>query len=789
MVSLNWVKDYIDLTGEEPKALAEKVTKAGINIEKVESDYIDKLIIGKIIECEAHPNSDHLHLCKVDVGNEILKIVCGAPNARKDLKVIVAMVGAKLPDGEIKAGKIRGEESNGMLCALYELGVEPKTEENYDKGIHEVEEEIQVGMDANLYLGKSDTLYDLDIHKHRNNDCYYHIGFAYEIGSIINKPVTLPEDTTSPINENVKDNITVEVETEKCPLYVAKMVKNVKIGESPKFIKERLQAVGMRSINNVVDISNYVMLEYGQPLHFFDKEKLGNKIVVRDAKDNEEIITLDEEKRVLSSNDIVITDGEKSVAIAGVMGGKNSDVDENTKNILIESAIFDSTSIRYTAAKLDLRSEASIRFGKGLNFEYTYKAIDRACHLLEKYAGGEVLTGEVAIDKIDKTPKKVIVKKEQINKLLGLEISADDMEKELKRIDFEYKREGETFDITIPNRRLDVDPNVNDIAEEIARLYGYHNLVSTMPKVETKRGIYVGDIKLRKEISKRLRTLGLNECKTYTLTSPEMAKTFNYEQREKINLPNPMGIDKSIFRTSLIPSLLNIYNYNKARKVKDVLLYEIAKTYQASYEEDTKVCMLLKGNYLLNDWKGSSKIDFYLVKGLVENLFDYLGLKGRYSFEKAEVEDMHPGMTAKILLDRKPIGIIGRVHPSNYKDEIFIAEFSLTRIYEKSIKLLKYKEVSKYPEIEKDLAFIVDKNVQSAEIENIIKRSGGRLLTKINAFDVYEGDNLEQGKKSICYNLTFQDETKTLTDNEVMEVFNKIIQMVEKNMDAKLRDK
>lgn len=794
MISLNWVKDYIDIEGEEPKKLAEKITKAGINIEKVESDYIDNLVIGKIIECEPHPNSDHLHLCKVDVGNEILKIVCGAPNARKDLKVIVAKVGAVLPDGEIKKGKIRGEESYGMLCALCELGVEPKTEENYNKGIHEVEENVEVGMDANKYLGKSDTLYELDVHKHRNNDCYYHIGFAYEIGCIINKPVKLPEDTTMPINEDVSDNVQVEVQTSKCPLYLAKMVKSVKIGESPKFIQDRLTAVGMRPINNVVDISNYVMLEYGQPLHFFDKNKLGNKIVVRDALENEEIKTLDGVERTLSSNDIVITDGKKPVAIAGVMGGENTDVDENTTDILIESAIFDSTSIRYTAAKLDLRSEASIRYGKGLNFEYTYKAIQRACYLLEKYAGGKVLSGEIAIDKVDKTPKKVTVRKEQINKLLGIEISADDMETELKKIDFEYVRENETFHITIPNRRLDVDPNVNDIAEEIARLYGYHNLVSTLPKVETRRGVYVGDVKLKRQISKRLRTLGLNECKTYTLTSPEMAKTFNYEEKEKINLPNPMGIDKSIFRTTLIPSLLNIYNYNKSRKVKDILLYEIAKTYDANYEEDSKVCILMKGNYLISDWSGEQKndynsalkVNFYIIKGLVENLFDYLGLKGRYSFEKAEAQNMHPGMTARILLDRKPIGIIGRVHPADYKDDIFVCEFSMSRIYEKTVKPLKYKAVSKYPGIEKDVSFVVAKEVESAQIENIIRKAGGRLLKEITIFDVYR---FEDDKKSIGYRLNFQEETRTLTDEEVMAVFENIIKKVESTLEATVRDK
>ena len=624
MISLEWVKDYIDISDQDLEELAVKITQSGINVEKVITNHIDNLVVGEVVDCVNHPDSDHLHVCQVAVSeNDVLQIVCGAPNVRKGLKVVVALVGAVLPgDFVIKKSKIRGVESNGMLCALYELGLEEKTDEAYARGIEELDSSVKVGDDPIKVLGLDDTLYELDIHKHRNNDCYYHIGFAYEIGAILNRPVKLPELSFSEDKDSVENHFSLDVETDKCPFYLAKMVKNVKIGESPEFIKKRLVAAGMRSINNVVDISNYVMLEFGQPLHFFDKNSLGNHILVRDAKDNEEVVTLDGNKRVLSHDDIVITDGEKPVCIAGVMGGENTEVEDDTTDILIEAAIFDSVSIRYTAANLDLRSEASIRYGKGLSYEYTEMALKRACHLLEKYAGATILSGCVRYDVIDKTPNVVEFVPDDVNKLLGMNISVEDMKVELGRLGFDYELNGDKFIVTIPSRRLDIDPNVNDIAEEIVRLYGYQNLVSTVPTVPVRRGEYVGDVKYRKLVSKRLRALGLNETKTYTLVSPDMAKLFKYRGVSNAILPNPMSMDKSVVRTTLIPSLLNVYQYNKKRKVKDISLYEIAKTYDSEYNETSLICGLCSGDYLNNGWTKPVKYDFYIVKGIVENVLD-----------------------------------------------------------------------------------------------------------------------------------------------------------------------
>ena len=786
MINLEWVKDYIDISDQDLETLAVKITESGINIEKVITNKIDNLVIGKVVSCIDHPDSDHLHLCQVDIGKEELQqIVCGAPNVREGLKVIVALPGAVLPgDFAIKSSKIRGVESNGMICALYELGLEEKTDETYAKGIEELNENAPVGKDPLVYLGLEDTLYELDIHKHRNNDCYYHIGFAYEISAILNRKVKLPDLSYSEDKDNVNNHFKLEVDTPKCPYYLAKMVTNVEIKESPDFIKRRLLSVGMRPINNVVDISNYVMLEFGQPLHFFDKDSLGDKILVRDAKDNEEITTLDGKERTLKNSDIVITDGTKPICVAGVMGGLTTEVEDTTKNILIEAAIFDSVSIRYTASHLDLRSEASIRYGKGLSYEYTNMALDRACHLLEKYANATVLSGIVMHDEIDKTPKVVEFYPIEVDKMLGLRIDEEDMKHELERLDFPYTIKDGKFTVTIPSRRLDIDSNVNDIAEEIGRLYGYQNIKGTLPNIEVKRGEYVGDVKYRKAISKRLRSLGLNEVKTYTLVSPSMASSFDYEEKERITLPNPMSVDKSVIRTSLIPSLMNVYNYNKARKVEDINIYEIAKTYDKSYNEESKIAFLMKGNYITNSWKGSMKVDFYLMKGIVESILDYLGFKNRYSFVKSNVSDLHPGISADILLDRKRIGIMGRVHPKVCKDEVYVCELSLNALMTK-VKPLKYKEASKYPTIVKDVAFIVTKAMPSSEVETVIKKAGGRLLSDIKVFDVYE--KLDNDKKSIAYNLTFMDSNRTLTDEEVMNVFDNIIKKVTTSLDVELR--
>ena len=789
MISLEWVSDYIDLKDQDLKELAVKITKAGINVEKVISNDIPNLVIGKVINCIPHPNSDHMHICEVDVGKEkLVQIVCGASNVKAGIKVIVALEGAKLPGGEIKKTELRGVQSNGMICALCEVGLEENTKENYAKGIFVAPDNLKVGAQAIPALGLETTLYELDIHKHRNNDCYYHIGFAYEIASILNRKVKLPDMSYKTNDDDVSNYLSLEVDTPKCPYYTGRMATNLTIKESPEFIKKRLLAAGMHPINNVVDISNYVMLEFGQPLHFFDKDTLGEKILVRNAYEDEKLVTLDNNERTLKTSDIVITDGKKPICLAGVMGGLDTEVTSKTKNIFMEAAIFDNISIRNTANRLNLKSEASIRYGKGLSYEYTNYALDRACHLLEKYADATILKGTIKHDKLDKTPKVVTFKEDDISKLLGIDIKPNDIEHELDRLEFPYEFNNNSFTVTIPNRRLDIDPNVNDIAEEIVRLYGYENLVCTLPRVEIKQGEYKGDVKYRKIIASRLRTLGLTETRTYTLTSPSMASTFNYEGKTHLNLPNPMSIDKSVLRTSLIPSMLNVYNYNKARKVNDMFLYEISKTYDVNYTEESKIAILMKGNYIINEaTKVNVATDFYLIKGVVENLLDYLGFAGQYKFVKSEIPSMHPKRSAMIYLQDTFLGIIGEVHPSISKDEIYVCEISLNKLMQ-DIKPLKYVGASIYPEIVKDVAFVVDKKLPVEEIMTTIKDTSKDLLTNISIFDVYMGPNVLETEKSVAFKLTFQSKERTLSDEEVMKIFNQIMVDVKEKFNCKVRD-
>jgi len=675
-----------------------------------------------------------------------------------------------------------------MICALFELGLEEKTEENYNRGIEVLKEDAKVGTDPLEYLGLEDTLYDLDVHKHKNNDATNHIGFAYEIGTILGKKIKLPDITYESEKENINDYFKLEINTDKCTYYKAKMVTDLKIGKSPKFIQNRLLSCGMRPINNIVDISNYVMLEFGQPLHFFDKEKLGDKITVRLAKENEKIITLDDKERDLNSSDIVITDGEKPVCIAGIMGGLNTEVDENTKTILIESAIFNPTNIRKTARRLNLRSEASMRYEKGLNFEFTDQAIERACHLLQKYASGKVLDGYVLYDNEDKKEKRITFKTEKINSLLGLDLNDEDIKKELDKLDFKYSLKDDIFEVIIPRRRLDIEENVSDIAEEIGRLYGYHNLKNTLPILTTKEGKYEDTILFRKNISKRMRALGLNEVRTYSLVDEKKANLFNKDY-QIIKIPNPMSSDRSVLRKSLIPSLLETVKYNKSRGLKNINIYETSKVFFDDFKEENYLTVMLYGNYIENSWSGSIvKNDFYVIKGITENLLDYLGLKNRYSFEKSDEENLHPGISANILLDRKKVGYFGKIHPILSKDDIYVLEISIDKLNVKT-KPVKFKAASKYPEVNKDLAFIVDKDLSSKQVEDVIKKAGGRLLKDIKVFDVYTGENIKETEKSIAYSLTFSDENKTLTEEEVTLVFENIIKQTEEKLNVKLRDK
>lgn len=781
-LSRKFLSDYIDID-VDTKTLAEDMTNVGNEYDSCEKLIpATNLVIGKVIECENHPDSDHLHICKVDIGSEVLNIVCGAPNVRKDLKVIVAKVGAILPGGEIKKGNIRGCESNGMLCAMSELGLDSKflKEEDY-KGIYELDESAIVGEDPIKFLGLNDEVIDFELTSNRG-DLLSVLGMAYEIGAIYSKKV---KDIDMSYKESDNIDFKVEVETENCPLFLAKQVKNITIKESPDFIKNRLIASGIRPINNVVDISNYVMLELGQPLHFYDNDNLGNKIVVRMAKQDEKLTTLDNQERILSSEDIVITDGEKVVGLAGVMGGLSTEIENTTKNILIEAAIFDSVRVRKTSKKI-LRSEASNRFEKGIDPKRTYMAIDRCCNLLEKYADATIIKGMVEINNINIEDKEIIVTLDKINKVLGTNITKEEVIDILTRLDFKVEENNNTFKVIVPTRRLDIKIK-EDIIEEVGRYYGMNKINGTKLVLPLREGKFD---KTKRLIRNKMISMGLNETLSYALIPEEEVNKYTLDNFTHINLDYPMSEDRKTLRYSLLYSLEQIYEYNKARNYKDICIFEMGKGFYKEndeYRETNKIAGLMTGKYYLDI--NNTNVDFYIIKGVVEELLDYLGYNSRYTIDYKETpKELHPGVSANIIVQGEDIGYLGMLHPSITKDKVFVFEINLDKLLKNRTSNIKFKEIPKYLSMEKDVAFVVNKNIKNKEIIDVIKKSGGKLLTNIEVFDVYAGDKINNDEISIAYKLTFADSTKTLTEEEVMNIFNKIITDVESKFEAKVRN-
>lgn len=780
-LSLNFVKDYIDLDDDiDVHDLAEKMTKAGNEYDEAEKLInATNLTIGEIVECEMHPDSDHLHLCKVDIGSEILNIVCGAPNARKGIKVIVAQVGAELPgDFKIKKGMIRGQESNGMLCALYEIGIDKKFLSEADKnGIHELPQDAPVGEDPIKYMGLDDSVVDFELTANRG-DLLSILGMAYELGAIYNKTVKPVEISYKESGEDLNNEFSVDVNTENCKLFLVKKAKNVTIKESPEFIKNRLIASGIRPINNVVDISNYVMLELGQPLHFYDADNLGDKIVVRMAENGEKLTTLDNIERTLTENDIVITDGKKSIGLAGVMGGLDTEVEKTTKNIVIESAIFDSVKVRMTSNKI-LRSEASNRFEKGLDPERTYMAMNRACTLLEKYADAEIETGIVKYDVTDNKEKVIEITYQEINDVLGTNISKEDIIEVFRKLDFKTDEKEKSVIVTVPTRRIDISIRA-DLIEEVGRIYGVDNIEGKLPVVPMKMGHLD---KTTRKIRAKMSNMGLNETLSYILINDKDVHKFTTNEFEEVKLLDPITEERNTLRYSMIPSLYKIYEYNKARENKDVCLFEIGKGFWKKgeeYGENQKICVLMSGEYYTGI--GHSKnVDFYDVKGVTEELLDYLGYENRYSFvmPKQISTEFHPGQTAEISVNNDVVGIIGRIHPLVEKEAVYVMEINLDKLLAKRVGKMKFKEISKFPTIKKDIAVLVSKDITSKDIETLIKKKAGKLLLDIKVFDVYEGKNIAENKRSIAYSLTFGTPDRTLNDDEINNILDNIIEDLE----------
>ena len=787
-LSTNFVKDYIDID-VSVKTLAEDMTSAGNEYDSAQKLInATKLIIGEVKECDMHPDSDHLHICKVDIGEEILDIVCGAPNVRKGLKVIVAQVGAELPgDFKIKKGMIRGCESNGMLCSMQELGLENKFLTDEDKnGIHELPDTAVVGEDPIKFLGLDDEVIDFELTANRG-DLLSILGMAYEVGAIYDKPVKEIDVTYKENGENINDTFKLNILTDNCSIFLSKKVKNVTIKESPAFIKNRLIASGIRPINNVVDISNYVMLETGQPLHFYDADTLKGMLEVRMAKENEKLTTLDGIERELTSDDIVISDGERPIGLAGVMGGLDTEIEENTKNIVIEAAIFDAVKVRYTSKKI-LRSEASSRFEKGLDPNRTYMAINRACNLLEKYADAEIVGGISIYDTTNKEDKKIDITLKKITDILGLEIPKESILDAFRRLGFKYEVKEDVVTVSVPTRRIDIEIE-EDLIEEVGRIYGVDNIEGKLPVLPLKTGNYD---KTTRQIRNKMVDLGLNETLSYILVGDKEAKQFIKDDSiETPKLLAPLTEERNTLRASILPSLYKIYEYNVARNVKNVSIFEIGKSFYKrgeEYGEERKLAALISGTFY-EGIGNTKKVDFYIAKGIVEELLDYLGFGGRYSFVETDdiPKEFHPYQTAIISLNNDRVGIIGKVHPKKSKEPVFVFEINLDKLLSKKVGSMKYKEISKYPEINKDLSIIVDKNITSNEIKMAIKKLGGSLLTNVEIFDVYTGKNIAENKKSLAYSLTFAAKDKTLTDEEINPIMDKIISGLEKQIGAELR--
>ena len=787
-LSINFLKDYVDLDEDiDVKKLAEDMTNAGNEYDEA-GNLINatKLVIGEIVECKEHPDSDHLHCCKVNVGKEVLDIVCGAPNARKGIKVIVALDGAQLPGGTIKCGKIRGDVSNGMMCSIAELGLDNKFLTEEDKaGIHELPEDAPIGEDPIAYMKLNDQVIDFELTANRG-DLLSILGMAYEVGAIYDKKVKDIDLSHKENKENINDIFKVKVNTENCSIFLAKKVKNIVIKESPDFIKSRLIASGIRPINNVVDISNYVMLETGQPLHFYDADCLKDCLEVRMANEGEKLTTLDGIERDLKTEDIVISDGEKAIGLAGVMGGLETEITDKTKNIIIESAIFDSVKVRRTSNAI-LRSEASNRFEKGLDPNRTFMAMERACHLLEKYASGEVVGDIAKYDTTEKEDKIINITAENINNILGMTISEKEVLDVFRRLGFKATVKDGVIVVSVPRRRLDISIK-EDLIEEVGRIYGVNNIKGKLPNILPKMGSYD---KCTRQIRNKMVDLGLNETLSYVLVPEADAKMFTKDDYETVKLLAPLSEDKNTLRHSLSVALYKIYEYNKARNNKDVSIFEIGKAFQKKDEEYTetkKLAALMSGEYYLGLDK--KKVDFYVVKGIAEEILDYLGYNGRYSFvrnlEKTP-DELHPGQSAVISVNNDIVGIIGKIHPKVEKDDVYVLEIDLDRLLSKRVGKMKYKEISKFPNIKKDLSIVVDKKMSAQEIGMKIKKLAGSLLESSEVFDVYTGTGIEDDKKSISFALTFGKGDRTLTDDEINEVMNKIIAGLEKDIKAELR--
>ncbi|EXO80711.1 TPA: phenylalanine--tRNA ligase subunit beta [Staphylococcus aureus] len=783
LISNEWLKEYVTID-DSVSNLAERITRTGIEVDDL-IDYtkdIKNLVVGFVKSKEKHPDADKLNVCQVDIGeDEPVQIVCGAPNVDAGQYVIVAKVGGRLPGGiKIKRAKLRGERSEGMICSLQEIGISsnyiPKI---FESGIYVFSEAQVPGTDALQALYLDDQVMEFDLTPNRA-DALSMIGTAYEVAALYNTKMTKPETTSNELDLSANDELTVTIENEdKVPYYSARVVHDVTIEPSPIWMQARLIKAGIRPINNVVDISNYVLLEYGQPLHMFDQDAIGSQqIVVRQANEGEKMTTLDDTERELLTSDIVITNGQTPIALAGVMGGDFSEVKEQTSNIVIEGAIFDPVSIRHTSRRLNLRSESSSRFEKGIATEFVDEAVDRACYLLQTYANGKVLKDRVSSGELGAFITPIDITADKINRTIGFDLSQNDIVTIFNQLGFDTEINDDVITVLVPSRRKDITIK-EDLIEEVARIYGYDDIPSTLPVFDKVTSGQLTDRQYKTRMVKEvLEGAGLDQAITYSLVSKEDATAFSMQQRQTIDLLMPMSEAHASLRQSLLPHLIEAASYNVARKNKDVKLFEIGNVFFANGEGELPdqveyLSGILTGDYVVNQWQDKKEtVDFYLAKGVVDRVSEKLNLE--FSYRRADIDGLHPGRTAEILLENKVVGFIGELHPilaaDNDLKRTYVFELNFDALMAVSVGYINYQPIPRFPGMSRDIALEVDQNIPAADLLSTIHAHGGNILKDTLVFDVYQGEHLEKGKKSIAIRLNYLDTEETLTDERVSKV-------------------
>lgn len=789
-IPVNWLKDYVDINIDS-KDLGDALTLSGSKVEDVEvsGQEIQNVVTGKITKIEKHPDAEKLSVCQVDIAKEEIQIVTAATNMKEQDIVPVALHGSTLHGGlKIKKGKLRGIVSNGMFCSEEELGL---AEEGSCHGLMILPADTQIGVDIKEAVSMGKAVIEFEITSNRP-DCLSVVGMARETAATLGTTYRMPNlSYTCESSENVADIVQVEVKDDLCRRYMARGIKNVKIGLSPAWMQERLEDAGIRSINNIVDITNFVMLELGQPMHAFDRRDIkGNKIIIERAKDGEKFTTLDGEERTLNSEILTIRDGERAVALAGIMGGLNSEVKEDTTEVVFEVANFEGTNIRVSSKELGIRTEASSKFEKDLDPNLVEIAMNRACALIQELKCGEVMEGTVDVYKNVTLPKTLEVCSKYINRFLGTDISKEEMKRILDSLDLKATIEGDTLKIEVPTFRSDVNIK-EDVAEEIVRIYGYNKVPSTVPSVNTEISGKKDNQIYEDIIINALLSSGLYQSINYSFVSPKVFDKVlipaDSNLRNAVAIKNPLGEDYSIMRTTTIPSMMESLGRNYSRSNEEARLFEIGKIYIPN-EDPTNLPEEVK--YLTIGMYGN--VDYLDLKGIVENLIETLGVKKAAFARESENPSYHPGKTAKLLIGKEEIGTLGEVHPDvadNYEVEerAYVAQLNIDALYKFINVEKKYKALPKFPAVSRDIAILVDDAVLVAEIEDTIRKQGGNMVEAVKLFDVYKGKQIPEGKKSIAYSLTYRLENKTLTDEEVNKVHDKILRALEFKIGAELR--